>query len=229
MRTAVVLPVKRFGHAKQRLSVSIPDSARQALVRAMVTDVLDAVAAVTAIDLTVVVTREPIAAAAATDRGALIVQDSDQGQSAAVELGIAAAASQGAERVLCIPGDCPALDPAEIATLLSDAEQSPRPDVVIIPDRHGTGTNGLLLSPPDAIAPSFGPGSCARHMTLTQKAGLSCRIASPSSLLLDVDTGADLAALRARLESRPEQAARTRAVLATIIETQAWEASHSAA
>lgn len=228
MRTAVVLPVKRFGHAKQRLSVSIPDAVRQTLVRAMVSDVLDAVAGVAAVDLTVVVTCEPVATAAAKGKGALIVQDAEQGQSAAVEVGIAAAVDRGAERVLCIPGDCPALDPVEIAALLSDADRAPQPEVVIIPDRHGTGTNGLLLSPPDAIAPSFGPGSCARHTTLARDVGVSCRIASPSSLLLDIDTGADLAALRALLEGQREQAPRTRAVLATI-ETQAWEASHSAA
>lgn len=228
MRTAVVLPVKRFGDAKQRLSASIPDAVRQTLARAMVADVLDAVAALAAVDLTVVVTCEPVAAAAAEGMGALIVQDAEQGQSAAVEVGIAAAVARGAERVLCVPGDCPALDPVEVATLLDEADRRPRPEVVIIPDRHGTGTNGLLLSPPNAIAPSFGPGSCARHATLAHEAGVSCRIASPSSLLLDIDTSADLAALRALLEGRREHAARTRAVLATI-ETQAWEASHSAA
>ncbi len=37
-----------------------------------------------------------------------------------------------------------------------------------MPDRHGTGTNGLLLTPPDAIAPSFGPGSCERHRALAR-------------------------------------------------------------
>ncbi len=35
--------------------------------------------------------------------------------------------------------------------------------MTIVPDRHGTGTNALLLAPPQAIAPAFGPGSCERH------------------------------------------------------------------
>lgn len=224
MRTAAILPVKRFSYAKQRLSVSIADSQRQSLVRAMVADVLAAIGSVDEIDLTIVVTREQSAVAVAHAAGAVIVEDSEQGQSEAVELGIQAALAAGAQRALCIPGDCPALDPAEIAALLKE----PPTEVVVIPDRHTTGTNGLLLTPPTAIPPSFGPDSCARHQALAQAAGVTCKIAKPASLLLDVDTGADLDALRARLTGESVNAPRTRAVLARIGE-QAWEASHSVA
>ena len=65
------------------------------------------------------------------------------------------------ERVLLVPGDCPALDPPSSTSCSAGATSAP--DVVIVPDRHGTGTNALLLTPPDAIAPSFGPGSRERH------------------------------------------------------------------
>jgi hypothetical protein len=99
--------------------------------------------------------------------------------------------------------------------LLADDQGRPTegPRVVIVPDRHGTGTNGLLLDPPRAIEPSFGPGSCERHLELTLAAGAESVIAHPSSLLLDIDTGADLAALRERLALAGGGAARTRAVL----------------
>src|SRR5207244_9430624 len=127
----------------------------------------------------------------------------------------------GCERVLGSPGGCPAVEPGELDPLLSPARhghgvrRSSRAsaEVVIVPDRHGTGTNGLLLTPPDAIAPSFGPGSCARHRALARAAGASCRLAHPPSLLLDIDTGADLAALRERLAGASAAPARTRAVL----------------
>lgn len=224
MRIAAILPVKRFSDAKQRLSLSIAATHRQMLVEAMVADVLAAIGSVEGIDLTIVVTREQSAATAALARGALIVEDAEQGQSAAVAVGIDAALANGAERVLCIPGDCPALDPAEIAALLREHE-SP---VVVIPDRHRTGTNGLLLTPPKVIAPSFGPGSRARHQELARAAGVRCELATPASLLLDIDTGADLEALRSTLASEDVNAPRTRAALA-IIGEQTWEASHSAA
>ena len=85
---------------------------------------------------------------------------------------------------------------------------------MIIPDRHGTGTNGLLLAPPDVIEPSFGPDSCTRHRALALAAGVACRLERPPSLLLDIDTSADLVALRARLAAARTSAPRTRAVLA---------------
>ncbi len=209
MRTAAILPVKRFSEAKRRLGGAVPDPLRHDLARAMVDDVLSALRDCAAVAHTIVVTREEIAAAAARGRGAIIVEDAaERGQSAAVALGIERALAEGVERVLCIPGDCPALDPRELAALLQDTG-----DVVIVPDRHGTGTNGLLLAPPDAIPPSFGPGSCERHRELARAAGLACEVRRPASLLLDIDTGEDLAALRRRLAGEGSRAPRTRALL----------------
>jgi 2-phospho-L-lactate guanylyltransferase len=216
MRTAAILPVKRFSRAKQRLGASVADPLRLDLARAMVDDVLGALRDCTAIERTVVVTSEELLAATARSRGAIVVPDGpEDGQSAAVALGIARARAEGAERVLCIPGDCPALDPAELEALLAAelGADGSGAAVVIVPDRHGTGTNGLLLTPPDAIAPSFGPGSCERHHLLARAAGASCRVERPASLLLDIDTGEDLVVLRKRLADEHERAPRTRAVL----------------
>ena len=212
MRTAAVLPVKSFARAKQRLGESVADPLRLELARAMVADVLLALSQTEAIERTIVVTREESVAAAARELDAIVVQDAaESGQSAAATLGIARALQEGMARVLCVPGDCPALDPVELGELLSGGGRSA--EVVIVPDRHGTGTNGLLLTPPRVIAPSFGPDSCERHRALAADAGAACRLATPQSLLLDIDTGADLAALRERLTAHRARAARTRAAL----------------
>jgi 2-phospho-L-lactate guanylyltransferase len=209
VRTAAVLPVKSFARAKQRLGEAVGGSEREQLAAAMVGDVLEALAAVREIDDVVVVTAEPLAARAAEDAGAHVVDDPEEaGQSAAAARGIDAALVRGAERVVLVPGDCPALDPRELATLLAR-----RDDVVIVPDRHGSGTNALLLTPPTVIAPSFGAGSFARHAALARAAGAHPKVAELPSLGLDVDTPADLAALRTALDERPATAARTRAVL----------------
>jgi 2-phospho-L-lactate/phosphoenolpyruvate guanylyltransferase len=217
MRTAAILPVKRFAAAKSRLGASVEDTLRERLARAMVTDVLSALARTAAIERTIVVTCEESLRDAGDAHGALMIEDTEErGQSAAVELGIRRALADGAERVLCVPGDCPALDPAELDALLAAEilDEHTAPQVVIVPDRHGSGTNGLLLAPPQAISPSFGPDSCERHRALAQAAGVACRLERPPSLLLDIDTGADLAALRERLAGAAAGAALTRAVLA---------------
>jgi 2-phospho-L-lactate guanylyltransferase len=212
MRTAAILPVKRFSDAKQRLGASVADPLHGDLVRAMVGDVLSALERCASIAWTIVVTNEQSVAAAAREQGAIVIADTaEEGQSAAVALGIARAQAERAERVLCIPGDCPALDPREVDALLSDAGTDA--SVVIVPDRHGTGTNGLLIAPPDAIAPSFGPGSCERHRELARAASASARVERAASLLLDIDTGEDLAVLRERLAGERVRAPRTRAVL----------------
>ena len=208
MRTAAILPVKSFARAKQRLGDAHPDRPR--LAAAMVGDVLEALGGVAGLADLIVVTAEPAAAAAARAAGAHVVHDSEEaGQSAAAALGIAAARERGAERVLLVPGDCPALDPGEVARLLERGEGA-----VIVPDRHGTGTNALLLAPPDVFAPAFGPGSFARHAARARAAGAVVKVCELPSLGLDVDTPGDLAALRAALAARPGHAPRTRALLA---------------
>jgi 2-phospho-L-lactate guanylyltransferase len=218
MRTAAILPVKRFAQAKQRLGASVADPLRLELARAMVGDVLAALAETAAIELTIVVTGEPSVAETARARAAIVIDDTAQdGQSAAVRLGARRALAEGLERALCIPGDCPTLDPVELEALLGARQgvhAAPGVEVVIVPDRHGAGTNGLLLAPPDAIPPSFGPDSCERHRALALAAGIAARIEQPPSLLLDIDTGEDLAALRERLSAERLRAPRTRAVLA---------------
>lgn len=219
MRTAAVLPVKRLVDAKQRLGASIADELRLRLARAMVCDVLEVVLHLHSLERTIVVTSEASLAADARAQGALVLADTaDAGQSAAVGIGVERALADGFERVLCIPGDCPALEREELERLLAHptaagARGNSAAEVVIVPDRHGTGTNGLLLTPPDAIAASFGPGSCARHRALAQAAGAAFRLEHPPSLLLDIDTGEDLAALRERLAGSGTSASRTRAVL----------------
>jgi len=215
-RTIAVLPVKRFGAAKQRLEDDLSDGTRRALAEAMVTDVLIALRRAKGVDEVLVVSGETMAVALAAgyDAAAVVDDPEDAGHSAAAERGIQAALERGATRVLLVPGDCPALDPAEVDELLEDADGVEPPDVVVVPDRHGDGTNALLLTPPDAIRPAFGPGSRERHERLAAEAGASCASIAIPTLGLDVDTGDDLAALRVALEDVRGGASHTRGLLA---------------
>jgi 2-phospho-L-lactate/phosphoenolpyruvate guanylyltransferase len=210
VRAVAVLPVKRFADAKQRLSTGLAPGTRRALAEAMLTDVLVALRRTEGLDEVVVVTAEPVAEALALGYGARVVSDTrEAGQSPAAKLGLDAV--EGADVVLLVPGDCPALDPAQLTALLESVE--PAPSVVLVPDRHGTGTNGLVLHPPTAIEPSFGPGSRERHTALAEEAGASLRVEEMPSLVLDVDTPDDLAAMREVLERSRGGAAHTRGLL----------------
>jgi len=211
MRTCAVLPVKHFDDAKQRLDRALNAGTRRALAEAMVSDVLHALRRSTRIDAVVVVTGEHAAEALARAYDAESIPDDDRGHSHAARSGVDWALERDFERVLLVPGDCPTLDAGELDELVIEGMSAP--DVVIVPDRHGSGTNALLLAPPDVIHPSFGPGSRERHEQAAQNAQARWRVAHPRSLILDVDTADDLAALRAALDARAGGAAHTRGLL----------------
>jgi 2-phospho-L-lactate guanylyltransferase len=213
MRTIAILPMKSFGAAKQRLSEKLAGGARQALAQAMFADVLTALRHVEGLDAIAVVTADHTAESAAAASDALVLRDAEEsGQSPAAAIGLEHALQAGFDRALLVAGDTPLLDPAELDALLDRAERAEL-GLVVVPDRHGSGTNALLLSPPDAIEPSFGPGSRERHEQAAADAGVSCSVEPLPSLVLDVDTPDDLSALDDRLHETRRNASRTRGAL----------------
>ncbi len=187
MTTIAVLPVKSFGRAKTR--TVLDDDARAELAEKMATGALRTLLEVRSLERVIVVTREPRMATLAEH---VVPDPHETSHSAAALLGIDAAERAGARRVLLVPGDCPWLDADEVDALLDFAG----PGVTIVADRHGTGTNALVLDPPRVMEPSFGPGSFARHAALARAAGASVQVRHVPSLAFDVDTPADVAALR---------------------------------
>jgi len=219
-RTIAILPVKSFGAAKQRLADVLGDGARKALAQAMFSDVLATLRRVPQLDAIAVVTADRAAESAAAGERVTVLPDSAQaGQSEAALIGIRHALAAGYERVLLVPGDTPLLQPREVTALLGGTGE-----LVIVADRHGTGTNALVLSPPDAIEPAFGPDSFARHTAAAEAAGLPYRAEAVAGLALDVDTPGDLAALAAALAERRGPAPSTHGALRQLERAGAWTA-----
>jgi 2-phospho-L-lactate/phosphoenolpyruvate guanylyltransferase len=211
MNCQAVVTAKRFDRAKQRLAGSVGEDLRLALVEAMLADVLDAVSRSRMVDGTIVVTGEPAAAGLARNAGAEVIEDPEgAGHSDAAALGVRRAAALGADAVVLLPGDCPLLDPRELDHLLTGL---PTPYVAVVPDRHGTGTNSLVLSPPDVISPAFGEGSCERHQSMARDAGVPHVVERIPTLALDLDTPADIVALTTRLDLKSGDAPNTAKVL----------------
>ena len=220
--TIAILPVKSFGAAKQRLAAELGAGSRQALAQAMFSDVLASLRRVPGLDSVAVVTADRVAESAALGERVEVLRDIEQaGQSAAAMIGIQYAQACGFDRVLLVPGDTPLLDPGEVAGLLRRGIDQDM-GAMVVPDRHGEGANALLLCPPDAIEPSFGPGSCERHMAAARAAGVACTLERLPTLALDVDTGQDLELLAATLEGRRGQAPSTRGALRQLDRSQAW-------
>jgi len=215
MPTLAILPVKSFAAAKQRLDEELTPGPRRALAEAMFSDVLVALRRAGSVDEILVITADHDAQRLAGGHGATVLDEPERGHNAAAATGIDAAIERGVDRALLVPGDCPLLDPRELDELLAHPTQ-PR-SALIVPDRHGTGTNALLLTPPDSLRPAFGPGSCERHVGNAKAAGAAAEVVEVPSLALDVDTPADLEALQATLATLHGKAAHTRGMLSQLL------------
>lgn len=193
-RLVVAVPVKDLTHAKQRLTSVLSVAERGELARAMLGDVLRALASAD-LERVWVVTRDPAAAAIARSLGAEPVSETEnRGHTAAVALAQAEAARRGARVFLTVPGDVPCVTAGELRQIVDGVREGAP---VFVPSRSGLGTNGVALAPPDAMALTFGEPSFARHLETARQRGLTPRVLPLPGLGLDVDAPEDLAALLA--------------------------------
>jgi 2-phospho-L-lactate guanylyltransferase len=187
-----VVPVKPLGGALKRLAAVLGPEERRTLQRAMLTDVLRALAGA-ALGPVVVVTADPEAAALAAGAGARALPDHQprRGMNAAVRIGQREAERLGAAGALVLVADLPRIAPADLVDLAAAAP--PGRSVTLAPSRDGTGTNALLSRPATALGPALGPDSLSRHLAAAAAAGLETTLVRRPGLALDVDTPGDLA------------------------------------
>jgi 2-phospho-L-lactate guanylyltransferase len=215
-RTCVILPVKPFDDAKERLATGLAAEQRSLVAEAMVRDVLAALSRAREVDGIVVVSAEPKLAGIAEGVAAAVIADDRRGHSEAAKVGVAWAIANDFQRVVLIPGDCPLLDSSELDELIVRTRED-RIEFAVIPDRMGTGTNALVISPPDAVEPSFGPGSRQRHIAMGLAASRRVAEHEVASLALDLDTAEDLMELAERLSAGEHEAVNTEQAVATLL------------
>jgi 2-phospho-L-lactate guanylyltransferase len=208
--TTAIVPVKGLTVANGRLNGVLSAEERNQLAEALFLDLIVKLPRSRCIDDVLVVTADKSIARQVRWFGhKVLLQESDDGHSEAAAAGARAAMAEGAQRVAMLPVDCPMLETDELDAHIG---RSPR-TVLIIPDRHGTGTNGLVLAPPDIFLPAFGPDSCSRHVSRARAAGISFALEKVDSMGIDLDTAEDYTLLRDRLLLDPQPAPRTAKVL----------------
>lgn len=194
-----LLPVKAPGEAKQRLSGVLAPHEREALARAMYEEVFSALCAARGLDRIVVATVDPATAQHARRGGAVVFDEPGLlGHRNSADLAARRAMQLGARTVLMMPIDVPLVTPAEIEELVSAAASRSAPGVFIVPSFDGTGTNALVLTPPNVMESCFGENSFAGHIEQARARGISVEVVRPPGLMLDIDTPQDIAELLAR-------------------------------
>lgn len=210
-RTWAVVPIRGLRTAKTRLDPDLAPDAREALVTEMLRRTLIATRDSTAIAGTIVVTLDPAAARLAKTHGAIGLVERVPGLNEAIHAGRSLATARRATAVLVLPADLPRVTAAALSELVDASRETVdgaselgvRGVVTLVPDRHGEGTNALLLTPPAVIEPAFGLASRATHRAEALAAGAAYQeIGGP--LGLDVDTRADLLLAGASLAATPQ-------------------------
>ena len=178
--TALLVPVKAFPQAKQRLASALAPVAREALARAMASTVLAAAGGMR----TAVVCDDDDVRAWAEAQGAEAIWTPGLGLNGAVEAGVAHLSRRGVERVVVAHADLPL---ARDLTWLADGN-----GVTLVPDRHGDGTNVACVPATAGFAFAYGAGSFAAHRAEATRLGLLVRMVPDAALSWDVDVPADL-------------------------------------
>ena len=191
MRTWVVVLIKDFDGAKQRLSPAMGAKSRRALSRR---NAKLAVQSAQAGDRVLVVAGgEEVAELAAAWGAEVLLEPREEGQNVAAKRGINRVIEKGGDAVLLLSSDLPLVTQGAVKGLLETAAGVKGPVVVAAPAIGRGGTNALYLRPPDAIGLHFGHDSFAKFRDDAKAHGVLFVVHESDEMALDLDEPSDLA------------------------------------
>jgi 2-phospho-L-lactate guanylyltransferase len=201
-RTWAIVPIRGLETAKTRLGEDLDAEERVELVTRLLRRTLIATRDARGIVGTIVVTMDPDAAGIAQELRAIGLVERAPGLNEAIVAARSVATARDATAILVLPADLPSVSAEAVDEVLDHcAGLAPTTALVtLVPDRHGMGTNALLVSPPGAIDPAFGDASRAAHAARAGAAGARYEELD-GPLSLDLDTPADLLAAEAAIGS----------------------------
>jgi 2-phospho-L-lactate guanylyltransferase len=190
-----IVPVKPLRRGKSRLAGTLSEDERTELNRSLLQNTLKTFADLKEVEEVLVISRDPQALAIARQHGARTVREDGQPElNTALRRATVIAQVYATRGVLILPADLPLVTRDDVLALIERAGEPPA--VVIAPDRHGTGTNALLISPVGLIEYDFGENSFQRHCQRALEAGARLEIVNLPTLGLDLDLPEDLELVR---------------------------------
>jgi len=200
----ILVPVKDLRNAKQRLSPSLTPAERTALARAMVEDVFDALSSFASDPGVIIVSGDSWASQQAkAHKFTIVLDDSEQGETAAIEIATRFCGGLGAEFTIVLPADIPLATSQEVNGVLDLMLPC---GCVIVPAADNRGTNAILRRPFDLIPLRFGNDSFQPHLAAARATGHEVIVRQFPGIGLDVDRPGDLdALLREPVRSRAQQ------------------------
>jgi 2-phospho-L-lactate guanylyltransferase len=193
-RVAAIIPVGTLEGAKTRLGEMLDAEERRDLVEGLLARTVVAALDVTSLGDVLVVSPDREVLRRASALGARTLRQRSDGLNAGLREARADVVAGGATAILVIPIDLPLVTTEAIESVATPLTTEPDVDgalVVLVSDRHGTGTNALGLRPPDVIDFAFGRGSRQAHLAAATTAGATL-IELDGPLRVDLDTPDDL-------------------------------------
>jgi 2-phospho-L-lactate guanylyltransferase len=191
-RIAAIIPVGTLEGAKTRLGETLDAEERQDLTERLLAGTLSAVLAVERLADVLVISPDPDVIRLAATRGARTLRQRTVGLNAGLAEARVDVVAGGADALLVLPIDLAFVSAEAVAGVLEPLERGdPSPIVVLVPDRHGSGTNALAMVPPGIIEFAFGPDSRRAHQQAAEAAG-AAYVEVDGPLAVDIDTPADL-------------------------------------
>jgi len=190
-----IVPVKPLRRGKSRLAGTLSEDERAELNQSLLQHTMQTLTDIKELEQVLVVSRDPHALTIARQHGARTVREDGQPQlNTALTRATVIAKVHATRGVLILPADLPLITREDVLTLIEKAGEPPV--VVIAPDRHGKGTNALLICPSGLIEYDFGENSFQRHCERARQAGARLEIVNLPSLGLDLDLPEDLELIR---------------------------------
>ncbi|MGH8745944.1 MAG: 2-phospho-L-lactate guanylyltransferase [Burkholderiales bacterium] len=195
-RIFAVIPVKDPDLGKSRLSPLLDQSQRRALNLMWARHTFEVCTAYLGAERTIVVSSSIDIRQIATQLGARVLDEVENacGMNGALRAGAKFAVDSGAKAVVAIPTDLPFLSILLLRRAL--AHLPVRNGCLLVPDRRGTGTNLMAISPVDPTLFSFGEPSLERHTREARKRRYRVQIHRSAALSVDIDVPDDLRYLR---------------------------------
>jgi 2-phospho-L-lactate/phosphoenolpyruvate guanylyltransferase len=187
-----LIPVKSLTLGKSRLSGALVLPERIQLTENVLRRLLHLLRGNPDIAATAVVTRDERVRQWLEGRHVRVLEEHGAGLNAALEGARTQLALRPGNALLVLPADLAAISAADIAGIIQSGADLAKGGVVIAPDRHGRGTNALLLHPPDVIPFCFGEGSAEAHAAASAAAGVPAAFWRSESAGLDLDEPEDL-------------------------------------
>lgn len=186
-----VIPIGTLGGSKSRLGAVLDAEERHDLATRLAESTIRAAVATPGIAETIVITPDDEVRGIALAAGARPMLQRSTGLNAGLREARDEVVAAGGSAMLILPIDLPMISPEALTAVMNVMADVPPPLVAIVPDRHGRGTNALLLAPPDVIDVCFGGDSHAAHQAAAAVVGARF-IGLDGPLTYDLDTPDDL-------------------------------------